>query len=425
MFKKIKNTRIYLGDCLDVMKTFPDNSISNIITDPPYGLNFMGKGWDKGVPGRIFWEEMLRICKPGAHLLAFGGTRTHHRLMCAVEDAGWEIRDCLMWIYGSGFPKSLNISKALDRAAGAEREVVGITKGKSGENLNKLVRNSGNDSINAKGCGAYGVGAKQVTIDIPITAPSTEEAILFSGYGTALKPAWEPIILARKPIKGTVAQNAIEHGTGGLNIDGCRVGYQSPADKASATPQGVCTSRSGRLAGKLQGGGLRATQPRPEQIGRWPANVILDEEAGKLLDEQSGLLKSGKLSPTNKVKKSTGWSGGSYADRVKNTFKENSDGASRFFYCPKVSKKERGEGNNHPTVKPIALMRYLCKLLRGPKPGIVLDPFVGSGSTGIACVLEGTPFIGIEKEKEYVKIAFSRLENAWKEKGAKARWARH
>lgn len=293
------------------MKTLPDNSIDAIVTDPPYGLKFMGINWDYGIPGIPFWQEALRIAKPGSHLMAFGGTRTHHRLMSSIEDAGWEMRDCLMWVYGSGFPKSKN----------------------------------------------------------------------------HLKPAWEPIILARKKGKSE------------LNIDDCRI-EGIPWKEHDATGLGSIkffTQGENPIIHK---------SPHPQ--GRWPANLILDEDAGKLLDEQSGILKSGKLSPENKVTESSGWSGGSYPNRIKNTFESNSGGASRFFYCAKASPKERGEMNKHPTVKPLSLMKYLIKLIT-PPGGVVLDPFSGSGSTLIAAKQEGYNYIGIELNQEYVEIAKNRI----------------
>jgi site-specific DNA-methyltransferase (adenine-specific) len=312
-------------------------SVDAIVCDPPYGLAFMGKEWDHGVPGAAFWREALRVAKPGAHLLAFGGSRTYHRLACAVEDAGWDIRDQILWLYGTGFPKSLDVGKAIDKAAGAVRKVVGA---------NPTYR----DSQDAPS--AYNLQRCK-----DLTAPSTDAAKRWHGFGTALKPAHEPIVLARKPLTGTVAANVCEHGTGALNIDGCRVGSDILPERV------VGQSKLGTFE--------RGVMVTPERVGRWPANIIFDEEAAAMLDEQTG-------------------------------------GASRFFYCAKAGKKERGEGNVHPTVKPLALMRYLLRLVTPPR-GLVLDPFAGSGTTVLAAVDEGFDCIGIEKEPEYAKIAAARL----------------
>ena len=339
--------RLYHADCRDAMRAMEAESVHAIVTDPPYGLSFMGKGWDHGVPGEEFWIEALRVAKPGAHLLAFGGTRTFHRLTCAIEDAGWEIRDCIQWVYGSGFPKSKNLA------------------GK------------------------------------------------WKGWGTALKPAWEPIIVARKPLRGTVAANVEAHGCGALNVDGCRVGYDGPEDAAAA-------AAAAELRGKIQtrntdGWGMNAqTVDRTEYLsgsaglGRWPANVVHDG-----------------------------------SDEVLEGFGDDHE-AARFFYCAKASREDREAGleasglevesvrtgcsgemptdddgnardrflkrarNIHPTVKPNALMRYLCRLVT-PPGGIVLDPFMGSGSTGVAAIQEGFRFAGVDVEAQYFKIAEARI----------------
>ncbi len=311
------------------MPTFDANSVDAIVTDPPYGLSFMGKDWDRGVPGVAFWEAALRVMKPGAFLLSFGGTRTFHRLICAIEDAGFEIRDCMMWLYGSGFPKSHNLH---------------------GE---------------------------------------------YEGWGTALKPAWEPIIVARKPLEGTVAQNVQKWGCGAMNIDGSRIGTDRRFnDPASSLGNGI--NMSGGRAQDIDGHFV---------TGRWPANVILDEEAGAMLDGQSGVLKSGDL--TGQKTKSSFLADVSKGDPQ--FWKGDSGGASRFFYCAKASKRERGEENNHPTVKPLLLLSYLAKLVT-PSNGLILDPFIGSGSTAVAAIQNGFRFIGIEKEPKYAEIARARIE---------------
>ena len=374
------------ADCLEAMTRAKPESVDAIVTDPPYGLAFMGKRWDHGVPGTPFWGAAFRVAKPGAHLLAFGGTRTYHRLACAIEDAGWEIRDCIMWVYGSGFPKSLDVSKAIDKAAGAEREVVGTKLGLPGYHLNAHL-----------GGEAFGEGLSSSTFETrlassQVTAPATEAAKQWAGWGTALKPAFEPIILARKPLIGTVAANVLEHGTGGLNIGGCRVGMDGGTAKTGDQKFGRDGSNTGASVAVKQ-----------IDAGRWPANFIHDgsEEVLALLGE-----------------------------------------AARFFYCAKASRDDRDEGcgalpmqvhqsgmggampvdddgndpdrfkatsrNPHPTVKPTDLMRYLCRLVTPPN-GIVLDPFTGSGSTGKAAMAEGFRFIGIEREAEYIKIARARI----------------
>jgi len=366
----------------------------------------MCKSWDsRGVSFQPeTWAEVYRTLKPGAHLLAFGGTRTYHRIACAIEDAGFEIRDCIMWLYGTGFPKSLDIGKAIDKSVGAKRKVVGP---------NPYHRPSAISGINYE-C-IYSGGN---TGAINITAPASPEAKKWDGWGTALKPAWEPIIVARKPLVGTVAQNVLEYGVGGINIDGCRI-PTTDALCGGAYSGGLCPNSAMRCTGEVGGKSsiLEAGGPRLEKRdfvqppGRWPANVILDEEAGQALDEQSGILKSGSR-VAGEYKRLGGkdrysaWEAGPMPE-----VKGNSGGASRFFYCAKTSPAERGEGNRHPTVKPIALMRYLVKLVT-PPGGLVLDPFMGSGSTGIAVLAEGFLFQGIEQELEYFNLARQRIYNS-------------
>lgn len=319
------NTQLHLGDCLEVLKNFENSSIDSVVTDPPYGLSFMGKKWDYDVPSAEIWAECLRVLKPGGHLLVFAGTRTQHRMCVNIEDAGFEIRDMIAWVYGSGFPKSQNVGKAIDKAAGAEREVIG----RHVQSVQQ--RKKGNSLKGSKDAG--------LAWQFDITAPATEAAQQWDGWGTALKPALEPITVARKPFKGTVANNVLEHGTGAMNIDGCRVaGAFVAAD------------------------------------GRWPANLIHDG-----------------------------------SDEVVELFPESNGSAARFFYCAKANKKDREDGNTHPTVKPTDLMAYLCRLVTPPS-GIVLDPFMGSGSTGKAAVREGFSFIGIEREAEYFQIAQQRVQ---------------
>ena len=338
---------LWHGDCLDVMATLDAGSVDAIVTDPPYGLSFMGREWDHGIPGVPFWTAALRVAKPGAHLVAFGGTRTYHRLACAIEDAGWEVRDCLMWLYGSGMPKSLDVSKAIDKAAGAEREVLG-------EHARGRIAYGGY----AKGALAQGARPSLCMGDGNVTAPATDAARAWSGWGTALKPAWEPILLARKPLAGTVAANVQRHGTGALNIDGCRVEAKGRPARESRSEASVSVFSDGLNGSRAVG---------TTDLGRWPANVVLDEAAAAQLGDPS-----------------------------------------RFFYCPKASRAERGEGNAHPTVKPVALMRWLVRLVT-PPGGLVLDPFTGSGTTGVACALESMRFVGIEQVEAYADMAMQRL----------------
>jgi len=357
-----------------------DSSVDSIVTDPPYGLSFMGRKWDYDVPSVDIWKECLRVLKPGGHLLAFAGTRTQHRMAVNIEDAGFEIRDMIAWVYGSGFPKSLDVSKAIDKAASAEREVVGSKLGQPGYSAKK--------GGEVEWGGLRGDPSKECAI----TAPATPAAQQWSGWGTALKPALEPITVARKPFKGTVAANVLEHGTGAINIDGCRVGT---GEDKGVWP--VTQRRHNDVAWTVQPVETDTTK------GRWPANLIHDgsDQVAELFPEQS----SGSRAAG--VRKGMGFHG---ADGDGGPAIQGSSGsAARFFYSPKVSKKERGEGNNHPTVKPIALMAYLCRLVT-PPGGTVLDPFMGSGSTGIAALQEGFSFIGIEREPEYMEIAKQRIK---------------
>jgi len=371
------STSILTGDCVEVMAAMAPNSVDAVVCDPPYELGFMGKSWDaSGVTYQVkTWRAAHRVLKPGGHLLAFGGSRTYHRMACAVEDAGFEIRDQIMWLYGSGFPKSLDVSKAIDKAAGAKRDPVTREVVVEAD----LLRDEQRGEVMATKTHVQGGGnALQLRVgprrevEVAETCCATDAARQWQGWGTALKPAHEPIVVARKPLIGTVAANVLKHGTGALNVDGCRVGNE--AITQTRTAQRTWREHEGR-ADIPPSADNRQTTTR----GRWPANVILDEEAGAMLDEQS-------------------------------------DGASRFFYCPKASRKEREAGlsaderqNKHPTVKPVALMRYLVRLVT-PPGGTVLDPFLGSGTTLMAAALEGVDAIGIEREAEYVEIAKARVK---------------
>jgi site-specific DNA-methyltransferase (adenine-specific) len=373
-----KQMKLLHGNCLEVMATLDAESVDSIVTDPPYGLSFMGKDWDHSVPGEAFWREALRVAKPGAHLLAFGGSRTYHRLACAIEDAGWEIRDCIMWVYGSGFPKSHDVSKAIDREAGA--------------------------------------------------------TTAWQGWGTALKPAYEPIIVARKPLIGTVAANVQQYGTGAINVDGCRVETTDNRDRLGSGAKGS----NGCYGDSVTYNSYSHTS------GRWPANFIHDgsDEVMELFPvTTSGNLQSKHVSRTTSSIYSGGWA---KSDNTGRSWGNDSGSAARFFYCAKASKRDRDEGldmfdvvrtggmqatadgsmltgsgnerttaraNHHPTVKPTDLMRYLCRLVT-PSGGTVLDSFMGSGSTGKGATLEGFDFIGIEQNAEYLEIAKARIQHA-------------
>ena len=385
------------NDCIAAMKEMPDNSVDSIVTDPPYELGFMGKSWDSsGIAFNVeVWQEALRVLKPGGHLLAFSGSRTYHRMAVAIEDAGFEIRDQIMYVYGSGFPKSHNISKGIDKAAGAEREVVGQkVRGdvqqakKSGSTYSVADANKNNKAI-------FGYGVEDLTI------ASTPEAKQWDGWGTALKPAHEPIVLARKPLIGTVANNVLTYGTGGLNIDGSRVGTDDTRSPSSKSSFGLINDDSWQAQEVMAG----------SASGRFPANFIHDgsDKVVDLLGEPARFFYCAKASKRDRNEGLEGFekkhrAGLVGADR---TTEEKLDPVSERFRTQPVA-------NNHPTVKPTDLMRYLVRLVTQPN-GTVLDPFMGSGSTGKACAYEGFNFIGIEQSAEYVEIARARIEYAQKQ----------
>ena len=369
-------------DCLAGLRMLPDNFADSIVTDPPYGLSFMGKKWDYDVPSVETWAEALRVLKPGGHLLAFAGTRTQHRMAVRIEDAGFEIRDMLAWVYGSGFPKSLDVSKALDAAAGAKGEK-GAVVGKSGSARNSMA-------------GDFAGGEYHAYL------PATDAARQWQGWGTALKPALEPITVARKPLEGTVAANVLAHGVGGLNIDGCRVQSYDGASTARK-PSMVRDTAAGFGKGQAMGG-------NGSDLGRWPANIIHDGSDEVLGAFPQAPGQQGDLKETGRARPSSGRFG-DMAPPVAHAARNDAGSAARFFYCAKSSKSDRGEGNVHPTVKPTDLMRYLCRLVT-PPGGLVLDPFTGSGSTGKAAALEGFKFLGFEREAEYVAIARARIASA-------------
>jgi len=429
------------ADCIEAMRAMPDNSVDSIVTDPPYELGFMGKSWDaSGIAFNVeVWQEALRVIKPGGHLIAFSGSRTYHRMAVAIEDAGFQIRDQIMWVYGSGFPKSHNISKTLDKSENDE----------VWEN-NKY----GGGNSKCDKCGKWMISGSPCQCPKPVVEFKTEAAQQWQGWGTALKPAHEPMVLARKPLEGTVANNVLTFGVGGLNIDGTRVG---------TTVETWPASRS-YAPGQIQPGGKGKTQATGDvPPGRFPANFIhdgSDEVVALFPDTGKSTPSKGHFRNGNTVgdeRTSTG--AGLYGDGawIAGSQHNDSGSAARFFYCAKASKRDRNEGldgfevkeirggggrvadgydestkdlkeaarkygavksakaNTHPTVKPTSLMQYLIRLVTPPN-GIVLDPFMGSGSTGKACAYEGFDFIGIEQSAEYVAIAQARIDFALADK---------
>jgi site-specific DNA-methyltransferase (adenine-specific) len=469
------------GNNIDALKLFPDNHFDSIVTDPPYGLGkepnaeqlmkdwidkgfheikgggFMGKEWDAFVPQPIFWKEVFRVLKHGGYVVSFFGTRTYDWGVMSMRFAGFEVRDCIQWLYGSGFPKSHNISKAIDKMYGAEREIIGEKI--RGDVQKAKEKGSGylSDPANKNNQKQFGYGIEL------ITKASTEQAKQWDGWGTALKPANEPIVLARKPLeKGlTVAENVLKWGVGAINIDDCRINFKNEADYKESTEKNQHENFGTKpMTNNNIYGDYSMVQPKnykPE--GRFPANIILgcycenennhNEDCPiRVIDEQSGETKSKKSERGNIVDNNIF---GKY-NLQDNTIRGHNDmgGASRFFYVAKASKSEREKGlsdfeikkenlqgldtrgrtllredgtktlasnftpseraNNHPTVKPIKLMQYLVKLVTPPN-GIVLDPFCGSGTTGIACKIDGFQFVGIDQDLDYCKIAEARIEN--------------
>jgi hypothetical protein len=423
---------LYQGDCLDVLRGMDANSVDTVITDPPAGIAFMNKTWDSDKGGTAQWiawltevmREALRVTKPGGMALVWSIPRTSHWTGTAIEAAGWEVRDVITHLFGSGFPKSLAIDKAIDKMAGAKREVIGESpynarRPNEGE--------TGNSTYTQGGYKAY------------ITAPATDDAATWQGYGTALKPAAEFWWLAMKPLDGTFAQNALTWGVAGLNVDGARIGVTDAAYQRNASGDRGHDQNRGRQMDYAM------TAGHANSIGRWPANVVLDEDAAELLDEQSGMLTSGRASANGHKRSESlhdtanGW--GMRHSAEAGELYGDTGGASRFFYVAKAARSERDAGlagmamhqvdesrepdapgannprnrggrtaaNFHPTVKPVELMRYLCRLTKTPTGGTVLDPFMGSGTTGVACVLEGRRFVGIDLDPHYCAIAERRI----------------
>jgi site-specific DNA-methyltransferase (adenine-specific) len=464
----IGDAALYQGDCLAVLAELADNSVDAIVTDPPYGLAFMGKRWDYDVPDGAIWAECLRVLKPGGHLLAFAGTRTQHRMAIRIEDAGFEIRDMIAWVYGSGFPKSLDVSKAIDKAQRRDYVLAAVELGISipGNNLHDWTKAEhspsdkwwekfkrvlsegqwraierevvGQDTKARSTSGKSAlptIGGETVYESWDITAPATPAARQWQGWGTALKPSFEPVTLARKPFPGTVAACVLAHGTGAINVDGCRVGTDGATKRSNQAgypknPDGTedrsqCWARTGHSIEQVA-------------LGRFPANLIHDGSA-----EVVGLFPE-TTSGTGAIRKEAPGQFGLGGDGKANVEYGDSGSAARFFYCAKASKDDRDDGcegleerdcdgvhgyatlpdkrmdheqsrlprrNHHPTVKPTALMRYLCRLIT-PPGGVVLDPFMGSGSTGLGAWREGFRFIGIEREAEYFTLAIHRLRAA-------------
>lgn len=396
--------RVLHGSCLERLRELPDASIDAVVTDPPYGLSnvststiveavtqwatgnrefipdargFMGKAWDAFVPPPAVWDECLRVLKPGGHLLAFAGSRTFDLMGLSIRFAGFEVRDSIAWLYGSGFPKSLDVSKAIDKAAGAQREVVGETR-------------RGAQTIASNAYGAWGDG-------ITPTAPATDDAKRWQGWGTALKPAFEPLVVARKPLDGTVAQNVLAHGTGALNIDACRI-------DASTHP---VTSAGGKQLSSIGYGGTNAdgsfaTEAHP--AGRWPSNVMLDEHAARTLDQQEpNTARFFYVAKTSTAERNAGLD--HLLKRPAGSLNMRTDA-----HAKRTGATTMAAANHHPTVKPLTLMRELVQLVT-PPDGVVLDPFLGSGTTACAAILEGFDWIGCELTDEYLPIIAARV--AW------------
>ncbi len=408
---------IIYGDSINELKQFNDNYFDSVVTDPPYGLSactekhirealkcwlegesyspsgpgFMGKDWDSFVPGPELWGEVFRVLKPGGHALVFAGSRTQDLMGLALRLAGFEVRDILQWIYGSGFPKSHNVALSIDKLNGGENRGRAIPRASSYQASDQDQRH------------------KLTSNPVEAYQAKSEESQNYQGWGTALKPAYEPILLVRKPLIGTVAKNVIEHGTGGLNIDGCRIPlkegestFVQPRSKEGAKGSGGWANQSAQTG----------SMNRDCEKGRWPANVILDDQASAILDHQSGHQKSGIAGENSRswgvgegqINSWQSYNSAGYQDK---------GGASRFFFTPKASKGEKNAGvkdkNTHVTVKPIDLMKYLIRLITPPN-GIVLEPFAGSGTTLCAAVQGGFDFVGIEREAEYIPIIKQRVK---------------
>jgi site-specific DNA-methyltransferase (adenine-specific) len=392
---------VHEGDCRDVLSEMPESSVHAVVTDPPYGLAFMGRSWDDFEPKEYqeFCEswarEVKRVLKPGGHLLAFSGNRTHHRAFSGIEDAGFEIRDTITWHYGSGFPKALDVSKAIDKAADAEREVVATQEA--------------NDFRGNAKSGTGGIGTKESReagrMEYKYTAPATDAAEKWDGFKTALKPATEYVVVARAPLsEGTVAENVMEHGTGALNIDECRI--ENDIEEVTYTER--TSERNQTDYGEAEQSDIASASPE----GRYPSNIVFDEAAARTLDEDVGELDGGSYPSSDAAKNCYGdWGGTEWKPRD-----FDSGGASRYFYTSKASRAERNLGlpddeqNEHPTVKPVDLMRWLVQLVTA-EGQTVLDPFAGSGTTLLAADFLGRNWIGIERDEEHAELARRRVQN--------------
>src|SRR5699024_10846206 len=453
-----ETTKVIHGDCIETMNQMEPASVDAIVTDPPYGLGFMGKKWDDLPPSREWAEACYRVLKPGGHIAAFGGTRTWHRLAVAIEDAGFEMRDSLAWLYGSGFPKSHDVGKAIDKRPGASqhpefgaalraamtakgytntfdvaeavlgkrtgavanwikyqfpearwwpalRDLLDMDEARCGPVIAEAEREVVGRAAWSNSANHFVPGedhSQRVQLDI--TAPATPEAKQWDGWGTALKPAFEPIVLARKTLaEQTVARNVLTHGTGAINVDGCRI-------DSGARP--LIISKSEASTGIL-GDGLNGSSSGGETTqGRWPANVLLDQHAAAWVDEQSGGQKSGARTPAGGVQKGDVYVLVHKSSGI-NTFASSEGGASRFFYTAKAPKRERPnvDGVQHPTVKPLAIMEWLIRLVT-PPGGTILDPFAGSGTTLEAARNAGFSSIGIEAEETYLPLIDQRLQRS-------------
>ena len=381
---------LYIGDCLEVMRGMEENSIDAIVCDPPYGIGFMGKGWDVAVPGEDWARECLRVLKPGGHLIAFAATRTVHRLTVAVEDAGFEIRDQIGWLQWQGFPKSLDCSKAIDALHGAERSVVGQQR------LTGTARRGADGSSHGAARTNAADFVARIETTINITAPATPDAKRFEGYGTALKPAFEPAVLARKPLSGTVAANCLEWGTGGLNIDGCRYAYGDPAwpgpnDRHAGYANGCGGAEFSVGVEKHANEEFSSAAWNMPELGRWPANIYACPKPSRAERERGCDHLPGK-----RREDVTGRKAGSAGQN----------------HARSGMTRTGDIGNHHPTVQPIQLMRWLCKLVGGHRGNVILDPFMGSGTTGIAAVSEGIDFIRNEMSPDYMRICEARIRHA-------------
>lgn len=391
--------RLWHGSNRDILPTFADASFDSIVTDPPYELGFMGKGWDStGIAYDVdVWRECLRVLKPGGHLLAFGGSRTWHRMAVAIEDAGFEMRDSIAWLYGSGFPKSMSVSKAIDATL--------LHGGSNSRRIREANESRPGEGRIGSALPQNGIMGAPAEARVSRDEAATDEAREWDGWGTALKPAFEPIVVARKPLRGTVAANVLAHGTGALNIDATR----TPSTDSQLAEKYASVQNAGARQNSVYGSDERSREgSAPHDGGRWPTNVLLDHSQADALDVQTGVSRS-RIGKPRGAAAGEGWgmtkTGAEYDDE---------GGASRFFptfrYEAKAPTSERPnvEGTVHATVKPLALIRWLVRLVTRPG-GRVLDPFAGSGTTGEAALLEGMEVDLIELEADHLPLILARV----------------